>query len=75
LLAIESEFDNVLSQLRRDSNTLSATIRNLFDGRDLEPLTKTSPTRATRPHVCILGHITGHELREKALQTMSQTGC
>jgi putative DNA primase/helicase len=47
LLAIESEFDNVLSQLRRDSNTLSATIRNLFDGRDLEPLTKTSPTRAT----------------------------
>ncbi|SOD42221.1 toprim domain-containing protein [Nitrosovibrio sp. Nv4] len=66
LLAIESEFDNVLSQLRRDSNTLSAAIRNLFDGRDLEPLTKTSPTRATRPHVCILGHITGHELREKA---------
>ena len=39
LLAIESEFDNVLSQLRRDNNTLSATIRNLFDGRDIEPLT------------------------------------
>lgn len=66
LLAIESEFDNVLSQLRRDNNTLSATIRNLFDGRDLEPLTKTSPTRATRPHVSILGHITGYELRVKA---------
>lgn len=66
LLAIESEFDNVLSQLRRDNNTLSATIRNLFDGRDIEPLTKTSPTRASRPHVSILGHITGHELRVKA---------
>lgn len=66
LLAVESEFDNVLSQLRRDNNTLSATIRNLFDGRDLEPLTKTNPTRATRPHVSILGHITSHELREKA---------
>ncbi|ABB74234.1 putative DNA primase/helicase [Nitrosospira multiformis ATCC 25196] len=66
LLAIESEFDNVLSQLRRDNNTLSATIRNLFDGRDIEPLTKTNPTRATRPHVSILGHITSHELREKA---------
>lgn len=69
LLAIESEFDNVLSQLRRDNNTLSATIRNLFDGRDIEPLTKTSPTRATRPHVCIIGHITGHELRVKATET------
>ncbi|WON74467.1 DUF3987 domain-containing protein [Nitrosospira sp. Is2] len=66
LLVIESEFDNVLAQLRRDNNTLSATIRNLFDGRDIEPLTKTSRTRATRPHVSILGHITSHELREKA---------
>jgi putative DNA primase/helicase len=66
ILVVESEFDNILSQLRRDNNTLSATIRNLFDGRDLEPLTKTSPTRASQPHVCILGHITGHELREKA---------
>ncbi|SCY62497.1 putative DNA primase/helicase [Nitrosospira sp. Nl5] len=69
LLAIESEFDNVLSQLRRDNNTLSATIRNLFDGRDIEPLTKNSPTRATRPHVSVLGHITGYELREKATAT------
>jgi putative DNA primase/helicase len=66
ILVVESEFDNILSQLKCDNNTLSATIRNLFDGRDLEPLTKTSPTRATRPHVCILGQITGHELREKA---------
>lgn len=45
---------------------MSATIRNLFDGRDIEPLTKTDRTRATRPHVSILGHITSHELREKA---------
>ena len=66
LLAIESEFDNVLSQLRRDNNTLSATIRNLFDGRDIEPLTKTSPTRATRPHVSILGHITGPRTARKS---------
>jgi putative DNA primase/helicase len=66
MLAIESEFDNILSQLKRDNNTLSATIRNVFDGRDLQPLTKTNLTRATQPHVCILGHITEHELREKA---------
>ncbi|MEO6825681.1 MAG: DUF3987 domain-containing protein [Nitrosospira sp.] len=68
MLVIESEFDNVFSQLRRDSNTLSATLRNVFDGRDIEPMTKTNPTRATRPHVVLVGHITGHELLEKSTE-------
>lgn len=66
LLVIESEMDNTLSQLRRDNNILSASIRNLFDGRDMEPLTKTNQTKATRPHVVIGGHITSHELRVKS---------
>lgn len=74
LLVIESEFDNLLSQLRRENNTLSATVRNLFDGRDMEPLTKTSQTRATRPHVVIVGHITGHELREKSTENDAANG-
>lgn len=74
LLVIESEFDNLLSQLRRENNTLSATVRNLFDGRDMEPLTKTSQTRATRPHVVIIGHITGHELREKSTENDAANG-
>lgn len=74
LLVIESEMDNTLSQLRRDNNTLSATIRNLFDGRDMEPLTKTNQTKATRPHVVILGHITSHELREKSTATEVANG-
>lgn len=68
LLAIESEFDNVFSHLRRDNNTLSATIRNLFDGRDLKTLTKNNPIKASLPHVCIMGHITGHELRLKSTE-------
>ena len=66
MLAIESEFDNVFTQLRRDSNTLSATLRNVFDGRDIEPMTKTNPIKATKPHVVLVGHITAHELREKS---------
>jgi putative DNA primase/helicase len=74
LLVIEAEFDNLLSQLRRENNTLSATIRNLFDGRDLEPLTKTSQTRASKPHICIIGHITGHELREKSTENDAANG-
>ena len=74
LMVIEAEFDNLLSQLRRENNTLSATVRNLFDGRDLEPLTKTSRTRATRPHVVIIGHVTGHELREKSTENDAANG-
>jgi phage/plasmid primase-like uncharacterized protein len=68
MLVTESEFENVFSHTRRDNNNLSATIRNVFDGRDLKTLTKTDPITATRPHICITGHITGHELRLKATE-------
>lgn len=74
LLVIESEFANVLAQCKREGNTLSATIRNLWDGRTLEPLTKTSRTRASWPHVVIIGHITGHELREKSTDNDAANG-
>lgn len=74
LLVVESEFANLFSQLRRDGNTLSASIRILFDGLDLEPLTKTKPLRASRPHVCIIGHVTAHELREKSTENDMANG-
>lgn len=74
LLVIEAEFDNLLSQVRREGNTLSAVVRNLWDGRDLEPLTKTARTRATRPHVVVLGHVTSHELREKCSENDAANG-
>lgn len=65
LLVIESEFANVLANCKRETSTLSAVIRNVFDGRNLAPLTKTSRTCATDPHVVIIGHITSHELIAK----------
>lgn len=74
LLVIEPEFVNVLAQCRREGNTLSPTVRNLWDGRDIEPLTKTATTRASRPHVVIVGHITGQELREKATEGDAANG-
>ena len=77
LLVIEPEFDNVLSQVKRDGNTLSATIRNLWDGRDLEPMSKSgqkSGERATRPHVAIMGHITAFELRLKSTENDAANG-
>lgn len=74
LMVIESEFANVLGQVKREGNILSPTIRNLWDGRDIEPLTKTSQLTATRPHVVIIGHITGHELREKSTENDAANG-
>lgn len=74
LVVIEPEAANVLAQVKRDGNTLSPVVRNLFDGRDLEPLTKTSQTRASRPHVVIVGHITGFELREKSTENDAANG-
>lgn len=74
LLVIESELANVLAQCKREGNTLSATVRNLWDGRTLEPLTKTSRTRASLPHVVLLGHITSHELREKSTANDAANG-
>jgi putative DNA primase/helicase len=74
LMVIESELANMLAQTKREGNILSATIRNLFDGRDIEPLTKTSQITATRPHVVIIGHITGHELRERSTENDAANG-
>lgn len=74
LLVIESEFANVLAQIKREGNILSSTLRNLWDGRDIEPLTKSTLMTVTRPHVAVIGHITGHELREKSSENDAANG-
>jgi putative DNA primase/helicase len=68
LLVVESEFVNVLSQAGRQGNTLSAAIRDLYDGKKIMPLTK-NPVGASSPHVAIYGNITAAEL----LATLTKT--
>ncbi|AZS14569.1 DUF3987 domain-containing protein [Paenibacillus lutimineralis] len=64
LLVVESEFGSVLNVLRRDGNTLSAIIRNAWDGNgEIRTLTK-NPMQASNSHISILGHITPEELRK-----------
>ena len=63
LLAVEAEFAAVLKATGRDINTLSPILRSAWDGRPLQLLTRTAPTRATNPHVAVIGHITATELR------------
>lgn len=63
LLVTESELASTLRVLGREGNTLSALIRQAWDGHDLRVLTKNSPAKATAPHISIIGHITRDELR------------
>ena len=74
LMVVEPEFANVLAQVKREGNTLSPIIRNSWDGRSIEPLTKTSQMTATNPHMVIVGHITNHELREKSSENDAANG-
>lgn len=63
LLVYEPELGGVLRTMKRESNTLSAILRQAWDGSDLRVLTKASPATATDPHVSVVGHITAEELR------------
>ena len=62
LFVIEPEFVTVLKATGRDVNTLSPVLRQAWDGRPLAVLTKSSPARASRAHVALVGHITAAEL-------------
>lgn len=62
LWVVESEFANVLHQGRRDGNTLSAALRDCWDGVDLKPATKSNRLYSSDPHVCLSGAISPTEL-------------
>ena len=65
LWVIESEFANVLAQSRRDGNTLSTALRDVWDGVSIRPAVKTSRVYATDPHIALSVAITPGELRAK----------
>ncbi len=66
LFIIEEEFSNVIQQTKKGgSSTLSSTIRCLYDGKPLEPLTKFNRIGCAEPHVGIYAHITPNELLTK----------
>ena len=59
---IESEFANVLHQGKREGNTLSAALRDCWDGVSMKPATKSSRLWATDPHIAMVGAVTPSEL-------------
>jgi hypothetical protein len=64
LLVVESEFSNILHQSKRDGNTLSAALRDAWDGTSIRPAVKTSRVWASDPHIGLIGDVTPSELRE-----------
>jgi len=73
LLVIEEEFARVLTVKGRESNTLSAVVRQAWDSGDLRTMTK-KPLSATGAHISVLGHITVEELRRTLTVTDRANG-
>lgn len=64
MFVIEEEFGKTLRAAKREGNTLSAIIRELWDSDSPRTLTK-SPIKATGAHISILGQITQDELKKE----------
>ena len=65
LLVVESEFSNVLQQLNRDGNILSAILRDAWDGKALRILARSNRDSCLRPHISAIGNITIEEVRQR----------
>jgi Protein of unknown function (DUF3987) len=74
LLVVEPELASVLEQTRPEGNTLSATLRQAWDGGKLDTLVKNCRATATEVHVSVIGHITPEELRRKLTATEQANG-
>lgn len=61
-LFVESEFARSLKVAKRESNTISAVVRQAFDSTRLSIMTKT-PVKG-EGHISIIGHITPDELHK-----------
>jgi len=74
LLVIESELASVLRVMAREGNTVSPTLRALWDHGDAQSLAKNSPDRTTGSLVTLIGHITVPELREGLAEVEAANG-
>jgi hypothetical protein len=64
LLAYEPEWASVMARMKREGNTLSATLRAAWEGGDMSTLNVDARV-ARRSHIGIIAHITPEEFRAK----------
>jgi hypothetical protein len=74
LMVVETELASVLRRMARDGNSLSAVLRQAWDGHSLRTMTKGAPETATDPHVSVVAHITRDELRRYLDSTEAANG-
>jgi len=74
LMVEEQEFASALAVMERHGNTISTVIRNAWDGRRLQTITKSSPLTATKAHISIVAHITESETRSRLTRTDMANG-
>ena len=60
--------------MSHDGNTLSANVKQGWDGNTLQIMTKNSPSKSTNSHISIVGHITREELLRYLTETEAANG-
>jgi hypothetical protein len=74
LFVIEQEFASLLSTMQRQGNNLSPVLRQAWDGRKLQTVTKHNAETATGAHLSVVGHITTDELQRLLNQVSISNG-
>jgi hypothetical protein len=74
VLVVEEEFGRVLRVLAREYNTLSAVLRQGWDGGRLRVLTRQKPLQVEEALLSLIGHITPTELIELLATTDTANG-
>jgi hypothetical protein len=74
LFVKEGELAKMFAVMMREGNTLSSTIRDLYDTGKSEVITRTTPYSTSGAHVSLLGHITREELAAKLSDTDAASG-
>ncbi len=65
LMPIESEFGRVLQVMKREGNSLSSFLRQIWDCPEVyKNMVKSNKAKCTKPHISIIGHITRQELKK-----------
>jgi hypothetical protein len=73
-LALLPEFASLLSVMRRDGNTMSAILREAWDGNRLRVLTRKDPLDADGVNLSVIAHVTPEELLNNLTATDRANG-
>jgi len=74
LLCVEGELGQALQCAAREGCTLSAVIRQAWDGVALRVLAKSAKASCAVPHISIIGHITSMELQKLLSESDAANG-